>query len=208
MSLPPADGRKTLEPDVCQMRQPGTARGGLLSAMRQSDWGDAERADHPAGRADDVAHRGQPSCRRGNHCHAAEGARGANRQPLVLRHVARQPFAAPADALWRWPVPGRPANLAALHDPETAWHRRHGRRVSGLRSRARRRRGDQGDSPVGAIGRDRGEGARNALQARAGAGPPGHAQVRRPHSRSRRDRRHQVLDDAVCRRRDAGASPS
>ena len=42
--------------------------------------------------------------------------------------------------------------------------------------------------------------SRAALQARAAARPPGHAQERRPHSRPRRDRRHQVHHDVVRRR--------
>ena len=48
-----------------------------------------------------------------------------------------------------------------------------------------------------------GGGRRNraALQARAAARASGHAQERRPHSRPRRDRRHQVHHDAVRRRR-------
>ena len=42
---------------------------------------------------------------------------------------------------------------------------------------------------------DGGRGSRAALQARAAARAPGHPQERRPHSRSRRDRRHQVHHD-------------
>ena len=54
--------------------------------------------------------------------------------------------------------------------------------------------------PAGDRCRSRGRARPGApLQARAAAGAPGHAQERRPHSRSRRDRRHQVHHDAIRR---------
>ena len=60
------------------------------------------------------------------------------------------------------PFQAGPAGRPALHDPEAARHRRHGRRLPGVRSRARRRRGDQGDPARRAVGRDRREGARDS----------------------------------------------
>ena len=51
--------------------------------------------------------------------------------------------------------------------------------------------------PRDGAGRASRGGARAALQARAAARAPGHAQERRPHPRPRRDRRHHVHHDAV-----------
>ena len=89
---------------------------------------------------------------------------------------------------------------AALSHHPAAWGRRDGRRLSGVGYRARRRGGDQGDSSRGDVRRDDRRRHRAALQAGAAARAPGHAQERRPHSRHRADRRHQVHHDVVRRR--------
>ena len=76
---------------------------------------------------------------------------------------------------------------------------RHGRGLSGVGRRTRRRSRGQSDSP-GDRGRS-GSRRRNraSLQARAAARTAGHASQHHPHSRSRRHRRHQVHHDAVHR---------
>ena len=98
----------------------------------------------------------------------------------------------------------RPVLRPPLSHHPAARHRRHGRGLPGLGRGARRRRRDQGH-PAGGHGRPAaGRRSRAALQARAAARAAGHAQERRPHSRPRRDRRHQVHHDVVRRRHRPG----
>ena len=85
----------------------------------------------------------------------------------------------------------------SLPHRQTAWPRRHGRRVSSLGYRARRRRRGEGHQAGSRRGPGGGAGARAPLQAGAAPRAAGHAPQRGAHPRPRRDAGHQVHHDAV-----------
>ena len=85
----------------------------------------------------------------------------------------------------------------SLSHRQTAWPRRHGRGVSSVGYRARRRGRGKGHQAGSQRGPGRGAGARAPLQAGAAPRAAGHAPQCGAHPRPRRDAGHQVHHDAV-----------